>query len=68
MHELFSTHFIQEPYLFVQTLTSYKAQKLITISNYLIMVTTGFILGYLARHLQHRIKKTYRYKRRYNIE
>ena len=64
MHELFSTHFIQEPYLFVQSLSSYKAQKLITISNYFIMVTSGFILGYLVRHLKHRIKKTYLYKRR----
>ena len=64
MHELFSSHLIQEPYLFVQNLSSYKAQKLIPISYSFIMVTLGFILGYSVRHLQHIIKKINRHKRR----
>ena len=64
MDKLFSAHFIQEPYVFVQTLANYKAHELTRITYPLIMVTAGFILGYLVRHIQHSIKKTYRYKRK----
>lgn len=64
MNEMLAAHFIQEPYFYVRTLTDYRMHQLIMVSHPFIMAMAGFILGYTVRHLQSRIKKTYRYKKR----
>jgi hypothetical protein len=64
MDELLSAHFIQEAHFYVQTLADYRARELIMIAHPFILASAGFVLGYLVRHLQSRIKRTYRYKRR----
>lgn len=64
MNELLSAHFVQEPYVYVQTLSNFRAQEFMRMAHPFIIATAGFIGGYLVRHLQSIIKKTYRHKRR----
>ena len=64
MHELLPAHFIQEPYFYARTLTYYRMREFIRIAHPVIITMAGFILGYLVRHLQSRMRrKSYRQKR-----
>jgi hypothetical protein len=64
MNELFAAHFIQEPYYYVQTLENYRVREFMKIAQPFILAIAGFALGYLVRHLQSRLHKTHRYKRK----
>lgn len=64
MNELLSAHFIREPYFYVQTLEHYRVREFMRIAHPFLLALAGFLLGYLVRHLQSNIRKTYRYKRK----